>query len=249
MTAVLTFDDLTLGYDRHPAVHHLDGVVEQGDLLAVIGPNGAGKSTLLKGVMGQLRPLSGSIKRHGLKGPDIAYMPQQSGLDLSFPVTVTEIVAMGLWRSVGGLRAVNRSQRGCVEETLSRVGLDGFGDRIIGTLSRGQFQRALFARLMLQNSPVVLLDEPFTAVDQKTEVDLGTIVTSWRNEGRTIISVLHDLDQVRRLFPKTLLLARDPIAWGATADVICHENLRAANALSEAWDEKAEDCVFPGVAA
>ncbi|MBT5432251.1 MAG: ABC transporter ATP-binding protein [Rhodospirillaceae bacterium] len=249
MTAVLTFDDLTLGYDRHPAVHHLDGVVEKGDLLAVIGPNGAGKSTLLKGVMGQLRPLSGAINRHGLKRQDIAYMPQQAGLDLSFPLTVFDMVAMGLWCSIGGLGAVDADPRNRVGEALERVGLEGFGDRIIGTLSRGQFQRALFARLLLQDSNVILLDEPFTAIDQKTEDDLSSIVAAWRGEGRTVISVLHDIDQVRRLFPKTLLLARDPIAWGATTDVVCKDNLRAAHALSEAWDDDAADCAPPGVAA
>jgi len=249
MTAALTFADLTLGYDRHPAVHHLNGTVERGDLLAVIGPNGAGKSTLLKGVMGELRPLSGTIDLHGLARRDIAYLPQQSGLDLSFPLTVFDLVAMGLWRSLGGLGAIDSAGRRQVGNALARVGLEGFGDRVIGTLSRGQFQRALFARVLLQEASVILLDEPFTAVDQKTQNDLTAIVSGWRDEGRTVISVMHDLDHVRTIFPKTLLLARDPIAWGATLDVVCNDNLRAARALSEAWDDDAARCAPSGVAA
>ena len=94
----IIFHDLTLGYDRHPAVHHINGEVEQGELLAIVGPNGAGKSTLLKGIIGELKPLGGSVDRDGLTKADIAYLPQQIDIDRSFPISVFDCVAMGLWR-------------------------------------------------------------------------------------------------------------------------------------------------------
>ena len=96
--AVLRFDNLTLGYERHPAVHHLDGAVEQGALLAIVGPNGAGKSTLFKGITGALTPLAGAIERDGVDARGIAYLPQVPDIDRSFPINVYDMVAMGLWR-------------------------------------------------------------------------------------------------------------------------------------------------------
>ncbi len=249
MTAALSFDDVTLGYERHPAVHHLSGEVARGDLLAVTGPNGAGKSTLLKGVAGVLRPMSGRIDLHGLERRRIAYLPQQASLDLSFPLSVFDLVAMGRWRLFGAFGALDAASRERVGRSLERVGLAGFEDRPVGTLSRGQFQRILFARLMLQDAPVILLDEPFTAIDQKTEADLIGIVRHWHGEGRTIVAVLHNLDHVRSVFPRTLLLARDPVAWGATRDAVARDKLMAARALSEAWDDDAARCAPAGMAA
>ena len=104
----VSFHDLTLGYDRHPAAHHITGEVARGDLLALVGPNGAGKSTLLKGIVGQLKPLSGSLSLDGLKRSDIAYLPQQIDIDRSFPITVFDAVAMGLWRDIGAYRGLDR---------------------------------------------------------------------------------------------------------------------------------------------
>jgi len=97
----IVFRDLTLGYDRHPAVHHITGTVARGELLAIVGPNGAGKSTLLKGIIGELKPLSGSLDRDGIKKSEIAYLPQQIDIDRSFPISVFDCVAMGLWREIG----------------------------------------------------------------------------------------------------------------------------------------------------
>jgi zinc/manganese transport system ATP-binding protein len=109
MTAQLEFRDLTLGYDRHPAVHHLSGAVETGALLAVIGPNGAGKSTLFKGIAGLLSPLTGAIERNGLAHHDVAYLPQAAEIDRSFPIHVYDLVAMGLWRRTGAFGAIGKS--------------------------------------------------------------------------------------------------------------------------------------------
>jgi len=125
------------------------------------------------------------------------------------------------------------------------VGLDGFEARPIGTLSGGQFRRALFARLILQDCSVILLDEPFTGIDARTVDDLLALIRIWHGEGRTVVAALHDLAQVRAHFPTTLLLARTPIAWGPTARVLTSENLARARNLSEAWDEEAPVCAGP----
>lgn len=110
-TPLLCFDDLTLGYDRHPVVHHLDGTVAPGSLLALVGPNGAGKSTLLKAIAGEIAPLGGDLRLARLERRDIAYLPQHSGLDMSFPITVFDLVAMGLWREIGPFRPLGRARR------------------------------------------------------------------------------------------------------------------------------------------
>ena len=238
----VSFHDLTLGYDRHPAVHHISGEVVRDDLLALVGPNGAGKSTLLKGIVGQLKPLSGSLSLDGFKPSGIAYLPQQIDIDHSFPITVFDAVAMGLWHDIGAWQGFNRKRSLDVQKALHALGLQDLGDRGVGALSGGQFQRVLFARLLLQDAAIILLDEPFRAVDAKTVEDLLRLIALWHAEGRTVIAALHDLDQVRTHFPKTLLLAREVVAWGPTKQVLTAKNLAKARQLTEAWDEQAEVC-------
>jgi zinc/manganese transport system ATP-binding protein len=240
--ASLRFRDLTLGYDRHPAVHHLDGAMDQGVMTALVGPNGAGKSTLFKGIMGLVKPLAGQIERKGLAENDIAYLPQTAEIDRSFPISVYDLVAMGLWARTGAFGGIGRADRRRVEEAIAAVGLAGFEARPIATLSGGQMQRTLFARLLLQEARVILLDEPFTAIDARTAADLMALVQRWNQEGRTIVAALHDLDLVRSAFPETLLLARSPVAWGATKQVLTPENLLIARRMCEAFDDHAAAC-------
>src|SRR4051794_21081427 len=152
------------------------------------------------------------------------------------------MVAMGLWREAGLFGGIGKRERDKVREAISAVGLSGFERRPIGTLSGGQMQRALFARLLLQDAAVILLDEPFTAIDAKTTADLLDLVRRWRDESRTVVAVLHDLDVVRRVFPETLLIARDPLAWGETATVLSAANLLKARRMIEAHDPHAEVC-------
>ena len=128
---------------------------------------------------------------------------------------------------------------------LEAVGLSGFAERPIGTLSAGQFQRALFARVMLQDAPVILLDEPFAAIDAQTTRDLLDLVRRWHGESRTIVAVLHDVEQVRENFPDAVLVARECVGWGPTAEVLTPENLLRARRMSEAWDDAASVCL-PG---
>jgi zinc/manganese transport system ATP-binding protein len=235
----LRFDGLTLGYDRHPAVHHLTTSVARGSLTAVVGPNGAGKSTLLKAISGALPVHEGRIERDVC---GIAWLPQQSEVDRSFPVSIREFVAMGLWSRAGAFGRIGAPDRTRIADALAAVGLNGFDRRPIGALSGGQMQRVLFARVLLQGAELILLDEPFTAIDAKTTADLLGIVRRWHSDGRTVIAVLHDLETVRTSFPRTMLLARELIAHGATASTLTPENLFRARQMPEALDDRARPC-------
>ena len=234
MSSVIKFDNLTLGYDRHPAVHHLATEIPEGSLTAIIGPNGAGKSTLLKGMMGTLSPLEGTIEISGLSMDDIAYLPQQLDIDRSFPISVLDFVSMGLWQEIGLFGMLGSVRLPRVRSAISAVGLTGFERRPISTLSGGQMQRVLFARLLLQDAQLILLDEPFTSIDSTTLSDLLGVIHRWHGEGRTILTVLHDYDTVRAHFPRTMLLARELIAHGATSDVITSSNQHRARQMCEA---------------
>ena len=243
MAAQLQFRDVTLGYERHPAVHHLSGDSAAGALLAVVGPNGAGKSTLFRGVVGILKPLAGTIALGGLDIRDIAYLPQTAEIDRSFPITAFDFVGTGLWRATGLFGGIGKAERDKIAAALAAVGLTGFENRTIGTLSGGQMQRLLFARVMLQDARLVVLDEPFNAIDERTSGDLLTLVKRWHAEGRTVVAALHDMDLVREHFSETLLLAREPVAWGATAQVLTADNLIAARRMCEAFDDTAAACI------
>jgi zinc/manganese transport system ATP-binding protein len=238
----ISFHNLTLGYNRHPAVHHITGDVARGELLAIVGPNGAGKSTLLKGIVGELKPLGGRLDRDGLSKSDIAYLPQVIEIDRSFPISVFDCVAMGLWREIGAWRGLGAKCEQEVVRALDTVGLVELANRTVGSLSGGQFQRMLFARLLLQDAAVILLDEPFRAVDTKTVHELIRLIQRWHREGRTVLAALHDIEQVRAYFPHTLLLAREVVAWGDTRDVLTRANLAKSRQISEAFDEHAAVC-------
>ncbi|PYE94075.1 zinc/manganese transport system ATP-binding protein [Rhizobium sp. PP-F2F-G38] len=238
----LEFKDLTLGYQRHAAVHHLSGVVERGSLTAVVGANGSGKSTLMKGVAGILKPISGSFDAAYRR---LAYLPQQSEIDRSFPARVIDLVSLGFWQERGLVGRMTRSDKARLLGCLAAVGLSGFETRSLDSLSGGQMQRALFARTMLQDADLILLDEPFNAVDERTVRDLLALIRQWGDEGRTILCVLHDHALVKGHFPQTLLMARKRVAWGRTTDVMTPDNLAAARTFQEAWDENAAWCVEP----
>ena len=240
MTPAVTLHDLTVSYRGHPAVHHLSGAFGGGLLTAVVGPNGAGKSTLLGALGGTLRDYQGRIERN--PGQRVAYLPQASALDRSFPVRVHEAVAMGLWSRIGSFGGLRPEDRDGVEQALAAVGLSGFGRRWLGELSAGQAQRVLFARVLMQDAGLILLDEPFNAIDARTTADLLTLLQRWKHESRTVIAVLHDLEQVREHFEQVLLLARERVAWGPTAEVLKAEHLFKARQMAEAWDEAAPRC-------
>ena len=231
---MISIQNLTLGYGNQPAVLGLEAEIFAGSLTAIIGPNGAGKSTLLKGIMGTLLPIQGKIKKEGLTIYDIAYLPQQQNIDLTFPISVIDLVSMGLWKETGPFGGFKNSHVGLVKEAIAAVGLTGLEHRTVSNLSGGQLQRMLFARLLLQDAKLILLDEPFTAIDSKTMADLIEVIQDWHGEGRTIIAVLHDHEIVRSYFPQTLMLARELISHGPTEQVINPKNQILANQMCEA---------------
>ena len=231
--------NLSVCYGERYAFENLSGEFEPASLTAVIGPNGAGKSSLLKALAGVIRPTSGEVICPALARHRLAYLPQQDELDRDFPITVAELVALGDWRKFGSVREIPPGLAESVHEAVVTVGLLTVIDRPIAELSVGQFQRALFARLLLQDADVILLDEPFASLDENTTEDLLYFLQRWRGEGRTVVAVLHDLDRVRQHFPSTLLLARGPIAWGDTSLSLTAENLaRAQRALGPPEDAR-----------
>ena len=231
----VTVEGLTLGYDGPSVVLGLSGHFKAGGMTAITGPNGAGKSTLLKALAGLLKPRAGTI-RFTPNTARRAYLPQRAMIDRDFPITVFELVAAGLWCETGALGALDRKHRGRVDQALERTGLGGFGSRRIGALSGGQMQRALFARLLLQDAAIILADEPFAAVDAATIEDLLALFDDMTTKGATVVTILHDLDLVKARFPDTLLIAREAIAWGKTEDVLTAEHLATARARIDARD-------------
>lgn len=248
--AAVSLHNLTVSYRQHPALHHISGQFMRGSLTAIIGPNGAGKSTLLKCIAGlvppdgkhrRTRPMHDALQIHTPRH-QLAYLPQRIEIDHNFPLQVRDCVLLGLWGHTGAWGRANGAQLARVDAALHAVGLQGFEYRPVGTLSTGQMQRMLFARLIMQDAQLILLDEPFNAVDNKATAALLALVLQWHREGRTVVTVVHDDALVRTHFPDTLLLARECIAWGATADVLTATHLQRARAIAEAWDENAPRC-------
>jgi zinc/manganese transport system ATP-binding protein len=228
--------NLSVAYPNNQVIADLSCSFKAPELWAVAGPNGAGKSTLLKALLALQKNNGGKIRFHGFCPCDIAYLAQQNQLDRRFPLTVGDTIAMGLFREVGIFKRYTNEQRGKMQDALDKVGLSTFAKTPLQSLSGGQFQRVLFARLILQDAPVIFLDEPFTGVDGRTIQDLMQLLEMWVKEGRLVIAVLHDLDLVQDYFPKTLLLARGYYQEGDTSKVISKENLKAAMAASRRWE-------------
>ncbi len=206
--------DVTVRYGRRTALDAVSGEFPSGSLTAVVGANGAGKSTLLAAIAGVAPLARGSV--HCPARRQLAYLPQLATIDRDYPLTVSELITLGGWREFGAFRAPKIALRDRTAAAAETVGLAERLERPIGELSVGELQRALFARLILQDAAVILLDEPFAPVDAQTMSVLLDQVVRWHQEGRTMIVVLHDLDLVRAHFPYTLVLAQRCVAWCAT---------------------------------
>ncbi|GAA4338344.1 zinc ABC transporter ATP-binding protein AztA [Pigmentiphaga soli] len=208
----LALRDLTLGYAGRPVIHAATADIAAGALVAIVGANGCGKSTLMKGMAGVLRPLGGAC----LRQPDcrVAYLPQQSELDRSFPARVVDLVAQGLWPRRGLLGRHRPQDRAAVGRALEAVGLSAQAASLIDTLSGGQLQRALFARAIVQDAGLILLDEPFNAVDRQTMGDMLALIARWHAEGRTVVMVSHGAE-VASDFQQVLALVQRADAGGS----------------------------------
>lgn len=225
-------EDLTVAYGEHPVLWDIDWKVPEGVLSAIVGPNGAGKSTLIKTIVGLVRPVAGSarILNQPLREArrKIAYVPQRNSVDWDFPTTVFDVVLMGTYGELGWFRRPGKRQRQAAWETLRQVGMEEFASRQIRELSGGQQQRTFLARALVQQAPVLLMDEPFQGVDAVTEQAVVQILRRLRDEGRTVVVVHHDLATVAEYFDEVLLLNVRRIAAGPCPDVLTPENLRQA---------------------
>jgi zinc/manganese transport system ATP-binding protein len=214
MTDLITLDNVTVRYGRHMALHDVSGAFHAGSLTAIAGPNGAGKSTLLKLIVGMIKPRSGRITV--AKNITMAYLPQTSSLQQDFPMSVLQAVCTGFWPEIGNGGAITPAMRQRALDALAEVDLAGFEKRQISALSGGQFQRLLFARVIVQDAAVILLDEPFAAVDAETTARLIQLLLAWHRQGRTVICVLHDLLLIQKYFPDSFVLAGKCLGHGHT---------------------------------
>ncbi len=229
--AAIELDAVDLAYGGIPAVRALSVRFAPGAVTAVVGANGSGKSSLLKALAGELAPIGGAIRLNAA-GP-VAYLAQDGGVDRGFPIDLGDFVGLGFDSRRGLFAGLGKTDREALAGVLDQVGLAGLQRRPISALSGGQFQRALFARIMVQAAPIILLDEPFAAVDAATASDLSVLVGGWARQGRTVIMVLHDLALARALCAETLVLAEGrlvacgPTEAVLTPDIIVRARLRA----------------------
>ncbi|MEI8295593.1 MAG: metal ABC transporter ATP-binding protein [Alphaproteobacteria bacterium] len=224
---LISFEHIAHHFGDIVALDNINLTIPPASLLAIIGPNGGGKSTLLKLIAGLYQPTRGKISSV-FSGHKIAFLPQRSEMDRTFPLRVFDVAAMGLWKRTGVLGRFSRQDRAHITEALAYVGLQDLAKRPIYALSGGQFQRLLFARLALQDADLILLDEPFSAVDLFTVASLMNIIQRWHQQGKTILTVVHDLELVRKYFPTAALISQQLICFGDTATVLTPDNLTKA---------------------
>jgi len=233
---VIEVKNLSVCYDKTPAIWEVGFQIHAGQLVGILGPNGAGKSTLLKTLLGHIAPLSGTVALFGTApkraASRTAFVPQRSSVDWEFPVTVFDVVLMGCYRRLGLFRRAGSAERRLVEETLDRVGMLAYRDRQISELSGGQQQRVFLARALVQNADLYLMDEPFAGVDMATEKALMELLQGLKQEGKTVVIVHHDLVAAKELFDRAILLSTCLIASGPTDEVLTADHLNRAYGLS-----------------
>ncbi|MEZ7136319.1 metal ABC transporter ATP-binding protein [Komagataeibacter sp. SM21] len=224
----IRLDDAGVVMNGTPVWQHVTGCFTPGSMTAIAGANGAGKSTLLRAILGEVPLSCGTITRDGLHQRDFGYLPQARIIDRGFPISVTDMILGGAWHQTGAFGAADRQIRRRAANALRRVNLDQQAGRMIDALSAGQFQRLMFARLLMSDARVIMLDEPFTALDAPTTQDLLELVGEWHRQGRTIIAVLHDIHQIRTCFPHVVLLSSGQAIWGETARILTPGTLQRA---------------------
>lgn len=216
---MIELDNLVAGYEGMAITPSLSGVIRKGSMTAIVGLNGCGKSTLLKTLAGFIPPVSGVVHWSPSR-PTIGWLAQRHALESQFPLTVLDVVSQGAWPRISLLRGLRNDVRRRIQASLARVGLTEMAKTPIEELSGGQFQRMLFARVWVQRAPLVMLDEPFTGIDEATAHDLMGVIQEMHQQGQTVLAVLHDNQRVADYFPETLLLAPQNACWGPTHEVL-----------------------------
>ncbi|ANI31903.1 iron ABC transporter permease [Yersinia entomophaga] len=228
----LIVDDVSVTYNNgHTAIHNASFTLDGGTICALVGVNGSGKSTLFKSIMGLVKPTEGSVQLsgkpviHALKQNIIAYVPQTEEVDWNFPVLVEDVVMMGRYGKMNFLRIPNRQDRVIVNKAIERVGLTALRSRQIGELSGGQKKRVFLARALAQQGSVLLLDEPFTGVDVKTENAIIDLLRALRDEGHLILVSTHNLGSVPEFCDHVILINQTVLAAGPTETTFTQKNL------------------------
>ena len=227
--------DVTVSYrNGHTALRHATFEIPRGTITALVGVNGAGKSTLFKALMGFVPAAAGDIRVLGMTVPQalsqnlVAYVPQAEEVDWTFPVLVEDVVMMGRYGRMGFLRIPSATDREAVRQALSRVGMQDYAKRQIGELSGGQRKRVFLARALAQDGKVILLDEPFTGVDVKTEAAIIRLLKELRDEGRVMLVSTHNLGSVPEFCDQTVMVKGTVLTYGPTAITFTRENLEKA---------------------
>lgn len=227
--------NVTVTYrNGHTALIDASFEIPRGTITALVGVNGAGKSTLFKAIMGFVPVAKGNIRllgrtvKEALKDNLVAYVPQSEEVDWAFPVLVEDVVMMGRFGHMGFLRIPSAKDRAAVDEALQRVNMQDFRHRQIGELSGGQRKRVFLARSLAQDGQVILLDEPFTGVDVKTEEQIVALLRELKEEGRVMLVSTHNLGSVPEFCDRTVLVKRTVLAHGPTEEVFTRQNLEMA---------------------
>ena len=229
MNSLITIKNVGVSYAMQPHVlKNCNATIEGPTITGIIGPNGAGKSTLLKAILGLIQS-SGEILIDGEPTKKvlqkIAYVEQKSHIDFTFPITIRECVALGRTVKKKPLQRLTKEDWGKVDAAIEEVGLTDLASRQIGALSGGQFQRVLLARCMVQEAQYIFLDEPFVGIDMLSEKVIMTVIRKWKEEGKTILMVNHDLSKVKEYFDQVILVKHAIVASGKTEDVFIKKYL------------------------
>jgi len=232
MESALKVQQLSVHYDRTPALWDINLEIPAGKLVAIIGPNGSGKTTFIKSLLDLITPISGRIDFFGLPfnqmRKQIAYVPQRESVDWDFPITAKNLILMGRYGKLGLFRSPTAADRAAAELYLEKVDMAGYADRQISQLSGGQQQRIFFARALMQEADLYFMDEAFSGIDLASEKVMMDLLRQLQKEGKTVFVVHHDLSSVHNYFDWVIMLNMRLVAYGEVSEVFNAENLRAA---------------------
>lgn len=229
---IVEVEDLSMAYNEEPVVWDIDLKIVENSRTAIVGPNGAGKSTLLKGILNLMKTLTGTVRFRGQSFKqyykNIAYVPQLGSVNWDFPATVLDVVLMGRYVHLGWIKRPTKKDKMIAMEALERIGMEEFKNRQISELSGGQRQRVFLARAIASDAEIFFLDEPLQGVDIKSEAVIMDTIRQFQKDGKTIVAVHHDLNQVEEYFDHVAIINKRIIAHGPVSEVFTTENIESA---------------------